>query len=47
METFVITCNESNHFLKYDLLYYVSFEQNALLPKGNYPFAVDIGPDIN
>ena len=39
--------DESNHCLKHHLLYEVSFEQNALFAKGNYPFSVDLGPGIS
>ena len=48
MVTFVITYDcQSHHCLKDCLLYKGSFEKNTLLPKGNYPFSVDLRPGIN
>ena len=48
METFVITYDYLSHHCRKDYLKYKgSFEQNALLLKGHYPFSVDLRPGIN
>ena len=48
METFVITYDYLSHHCRKDYLKYKgSFEQNALLFKGHYPFSVDLRPGID